>query len=225
MALISKRKGRKTGSGYRRIFDDNALGFLVSRVQAAVISAGLELERIVEEKSESIVDIDAVLQSDMVSQSVKLATKKAMRTSKILDFPKSKPNFMVFGRKGKNQHCYIIGLKDGDTFDAKKAAAEKKVMQDFISKNAQRIPFTCTAHFVCFNQNDKKAIHEGFKKEITLEECMTGREFCELLNIDYDEILKQRTSDGNKNFKYFLTELINIPSVKKFLDENNKKQF
>ena len=45
---------------------------------------------------------------------------------------------------------------------------------------------------------------------------MTGREFCELLEINYDEIVKTRQSDQKDNMKYFLEELSHIEEVKNF---------
>ena len=40
MALIENAKGREEGSGYARLFGDAQLGWLMSRVQATVISSG-----------------------------------------------------------------------------------------------------------------------------------------------------------------------------------------
>ena len=42
---------------------------------------------------------------------------------------------------------------------------------------------------------------------------MTGKEFCNLLNINYDEIVNQRQSDAKENFDYVLSQLSNIPEM------------
>lgn len=44
---------------------------------------------------------------------------------------------------------------------------------------------------------------------------MTGREFCELLQIDYDSILALRAADREANYSEFLEQLLEIPSVRK----------
>ena len=49
---------------------------------------------------------------------------------------------------------------------------------------------------------------------------MTGQEFCELLELDYNEIVESRTKECQKNLNYFLLELIKIKSVKKCLLEH-----
>lgn len=43
---------------------------------------------------------------------------------------------------------------------------------------------------------------------------MTGREFCDLVGIDYDSILALRAADRQANYNEFLEELLRIPSVR-----------
>ncbi|MBD0865635.1 MAG: hypothetical protein GDA36_08565 [Rhodobacteraceae bacterium] len=57
----------------------------------------------------------------------------------------------------------------------------------------------------------------GFKGRITLEEAMTGRELCQLLEIDYDTIVEARRADGADNVAFFLSELVKIDSIRKQL--------
>lgn len=52
---------------------------------------------------------------------------------------------------------------------------------------------------------------------------MTGRELCELLNINYAEIIAMREQDAQDNIYYFLEELIKIPDVKKLLKQFIKR--
>ncbi len=56
------------------------------------------------------------------------------------------------------------------------------------------------------------AIVTGFKQKITQNEAMTGREFCDLLEIDYDEIVAEQ--DQSRNVRFFLRELINVEQVR-----------
>ena len=48
---------------------------------------------------------------------------------------------------------------------------------------------------------------------------MTGREFCELLEIDYDEIVEARREHEKQNVEYFLSELIKMDVVRRRLLE------
>lgn len=101
----------------------------------------------------------------------------------------------------------------------KQVEGEAKAMQEFIQQNSPNIPYTVEGHFCAFNQEDRNAIFEGFKRKISLGKVMTGREFCELLEIHYDEIIQKRKADGLENFEYFLSELVGIPEVRQRLRE------
>lgn len=56
-----------------------------------------------------------------------------------------------------------------------------------------------------------------FKRKIPQQEAMTGEQFCDLLEIDYAEIVEQRTAAQPVNVHFFLTELLKIGEVKKKL--------
>ena len=43
---------------------------------------------------------------------------------------------------------------------------------------------------------------------------MTGKEFCDLLEIDYQEIVTFRKQEQPENMQYFLSELVNIDPVR-----------
>lgn len=65
-----------------------------------------------------------------------------------------------------------------------------------------------------FNADSREEIQIGFKGKISIEEAMTGKEFCDLLGIDYDNILAIRAADRESNYDVFLEELLAITSVK-----------
>ena len=48
---------------------------------------------------------------------------------------------------------------------------------------------------------------------------MTGREFCELLQIDYDEIVDARSKDRNENLQFCLNNLIKDEKILKELQK------
>ena len=106
-------------------------------------------------------------------------------------------------------------IKDGDAFDTQKASAARQDMYVFMSKNRPYLPFEdLTPHFCCFNQNDKQTILRGFKESIHPEDTMTGREFCELVGLDYERILELRKPIAEGNISYFIRELLKIREVK-----------
>ena len=218
---IEKAKGRKTGSGYARLFGNVELGHLMSRVQSAVISSGNELEKLIlDQLSESMIEnLDEFLQREIMPDGVRVAPKRMVKKCETLDFAGAEPDFVIFKRRGGKQRCHIIELKDGDAFDTKKAAAEHTAMHQFVSKNAQHLPYMVHTHFCCFNQDDKAAIVEGFKRKISLQEAMTGREFCDLLELDYQAIVDMRAEDAPENIRYFLSELVAIRSIRKLLEK------
>ena len=55
--------------------------------------------------------------------------------------------------------------------------------------------------------------------EIDWDEAMTGREFCNLLEIDYDEIVNERLQDTEDNTLYFVQELLSIPEIRSLISE------
>ena len=66
-----------------------------------------------------------------------------------------------------------------------------------------------------------KNIVKGFKGEISMGEAMTGREFCNLLSIDYDALVKKRKDDQEANLKFFMEELKKITRLAPFLRKQN----
>lgn len=117
----------------------------------------------------------------------------------------------------ENRVCKIIELKDGDAFDTKKSAKEKENLEKFSMLFGVKIPFV-TKYYICsFNPNDKEKIKLGFKGVFDLENIMTGKELCEILSINYDEIINIRKKDAKENLEYFIDELIKIKEIKKII--------
>ena len=214
MARLRNARPKNVSGAYDRIFDDTELGALASKIQSAVISSGNELERLIAGKVRSIPDLDQFLTQEIMPDGVFLVRKKQMKKCQTLDFAGAEPDFMIFKRREKIQTCHVIELKDGHVFDTKKASAERQSMHGFIERNAPHIQYRFQAHFCAFNQEEKNAIWGGFKRKIALFEAMTGREFCELLEIDYDEIVAVRRADGPDNIEFFLSELARIDAVR-----------
>lgn len=218
MAKFSEAKGRRDGnSGYGRAFGNKALGQVLSRAQATVISTGNELEKLLSDKITRIDDLDEFLDRNTIDSDIYIVSKKAVKKSEKLNSPVQEPDFLIFHHTKESKHCYAVELKDGDTFDTKKAEGEYKNLEQFVQTVSQNLPYTVSFYFVAFNQEDKNAIYEGFKRKVPLDKCMTGREFCGLLRIDYDEIVTERGHDAQQNFQDFLTALLDIQEARDFI--------
>jgi len=217
MAKIEDSAVKETSGAYTRLFGIPELGRLISRIQSTVISSGAELERTVISRVKKIENLDAFLDLEIMPDGVLMATKRQIKKCKTLDFPNAEPDFLIFKRRDGQQNCHVVELKDGHVFDTKKAGAERQALHAFIASNARRLQYRVSAHICCFNQDSRDAIVTGFKQKITKEEAMTGREFCELLEIDYDEIVRAREQEQPANVRFFLGELVKIRQVRAIL--------
>jgi hypothetical protein len=100
MALIENAKGRRADqspSGYTRLFGVPALGNLMSRIQAAVISSGSELEQIIWDRVVQIDDLDHFLKTTLHSEEdrVFVARKQQIKTCKTIT-SEYEPDFLGF---------------------------------------------------------------------------------------------------------------------------------
>lgn len=222
MSKISNAKGRKDGnSGYMRVIGNEALGQLLSRVQATVISNGNELERIIAQQSNLIEDIDQFIndaERNKVENGTYLCLKRVFKKSTKYGkgVEKIEPDMLIFIVQ-EYRICKVIELKDGDAFDTKKSQGEKEHLEKFATVFGAKIPFT-TQYFICsFNQEDKETIKIGFKNVFDYENILTGRELCEILNLDYDKIINSRKQDAKENLDYFIDEILLIPEIKEII--------
>lgn len=208
MAQVRAAKAANSTGSYARVLGVPELGALVSEIHSASIRNGNELERMIAERVEHVPDLDEFLTADIMPEGVLLVTKKAIKASKTIGSGGTEPDFMVFRRRDGEQRCYIIELKIGHVFDTKKAAGEHDSMHRFIARAARDIPYVVTSHFCAFFQDDQDAILNGFKRKIAREEAMTGREFCDLLEIDYEEIARVFDEDAGNNLRYVLQQFV-----------------
>ena len=216
MALIENAKGRRQGqspSGYTRLFGIEALGNLISRVQGTVISSGTELEHLIIERCKHIDDLDKFITDKLHSNEagVWVATKQQVKKSKIIN-SKYEPDFLGF-RLDKRM-CYVVEVKDGDQFDTKKASGEYQSLHNFTNDISQELPFSMRIFMCSFNAPDIDAVFHGLKRKFNRNELLTGKGLCMLFDIDYDEIIKIRTSDQQTNLEYFIEQLITIAPIR-----------
>ena len=190
----------------------------MSRVQGAVISAGTELERLILERCQRIPDFDDfVTDLDNRSPGVFVATKNQIKRSEIVE-SKFEPDLMAFDLE--RRICHVIEVKDGDQFDTKKSEGERITLHAFVDDVASVLPFSFKIFMCSFNAPSRDAIYQGLKHKFELEELMTGRELCDLLGIDFDELCETRKSDQEDNIDYFIEQLKSIPDLAKKLDKD-----
>jgi hypothetical protein len=218
-ALIAESEGRRDEkSGYARLFGSQGLGHLLSRAHATVIRAGNELERIIKDKCPFLSTLGEVLQT--------CKSGTPTRRCSVVPNAKASPRDLAGGKGIKvdfvvvdwpARRAYVVELKDGDTFDTKKASGEVESLERFASFLTTTSGLETIFKFCCFHQDDKSAIVAGAKNRFGLGNAMTGREFCELVGVSYDQILALRRPHAPQNFEYFLNELMKIPEVRTYL--------
>ncbi len=221
MARLSDIEGKPIEEvrkgAYARCFGDAKLSHLLSRVQGLIIRNGNELEKLVTHlmADKLISDVDEFLSAQIMDIGVRVATKKAVKKCISLNGDGIEPDFIVFDREPHSQHCYVVELKDGHEFDTKSSEKEQQNLVDFLATNESTLHYySCHGKICGFNANTREEIRIGFKRKISVEEAMTGREFCDLVGIDYDQILALRAADREANYDEFLEELLQIPSVR-----------
>jgi hypothetical protein len=209
-----------SGEGFTRIFGNQQLGLLLSKVQASIIRSGFELEE----------DIRGAIPDGMLT------------TLELLNNPESSPDipfvqvvFKPFRPDPENlsksiqadflivdhrlRRFLLVEVKEGYVFDTKKADGELASLKSITSWLAQEFAFRTHYYLCSFNQENKDAIVNGTKKRFSIDHVMTGRELCEMVGINYDEFREQRKKDQVENLRYFLTELTAIPEVRQTLHE------
>jgi hypothetical protein len=156
MPLIRDSTGRKDdNSGYARLFGSSELGRLLSRVQATVIRAGKELELLLHRKTPYRIELplDAVLES--ISREQRIG-REVIYNASFADLPGYRADFVILDHDRKL--AYIVEVKDGETFDTKKASGELHSLRTFADHLAQKADYFVEYYFCSFNQTSKFAI-------------------------------------------------------------------
>lgn len=225
MAKMRNAKPKHSSDGYLRLVGDEKLAEVFKEAQSTVISNGTELENIISSMAKTINDLnDFIRRCDehTVENGVYLCIKKVLKKSNYA-LKGNDPDFLAFALDTTNNICYVVELKDGDTFDTKKATAEKEQLIKFVNNLAPKIPFRTNYYVCCFNQTDKNEIIKGFKNKLTLDEVMTGKEFCDILNINYESIINNRKEDAKDNFAYTIEKLAKMKAIQDNVIKKHRK--
>lgn len=218
MAKIADTKGRADeNSGYIRLLGSKPLGLLISRLHATVIRTGNELERLLEQSTPSALKTS-------LPQAIESAHSASPGTVQVVFSPKVQKRGASHGITGDigifnhaRKQISVIEVKDGDTFDTKKASGELESMELSATALEKDTGYSTSIHFCSFNQQDKDAIVLGAKGRFSPQQVMTGKELCAILDIDYDAFTARRRSEQAQNLDYFLDQLASIPELRERL--------
>jgi len=222
MAKIENAKTKTVSGGYVRLFNDKELGLIFSKVQSTVITNGTELEKIILSKTNQITNLNKFIDdttNGITPNGIYTCNKSNLRNSDY-HLKGHEPDFLIFIVQAK-RICKIIELKDGDNFDTKKSPSEKNSLIAFQNFIAPKIPFLVEYYICSFNQNDKTQIQKGFKNCFTLNEILTGQELCDVLKLNYNDIVNERLKDAESNLEYVIKELLKNDKVKNIIKKNN----
>jgi len=209
MAKIRNSNPKKSSGGYERLLGNKELASIFTKAQSTVISNGTELEKIIAQRAKKIENLDEFMEkvnSGQMEYGVFLCTKSVTKKSKYAH-EKKQPDFLVFSIQPEGKVAHVVELKDGDTFDTKKSFSEMESLKAFKLHLGSKIEFRVDYKICAFNQLDKEEIVSGFKKEFSIDDVWTGKEFCDVLGIDYDEIINQRKDDTVDNYSYVIEAL------------------
>jgi hypothetical protein len=220
MKIKDTKPGRRDGA-YTRLLGNEQLGALISRIHATSISSGVELEKLILAKSDLFLvqtaeEMESLLSNgENFDKKTYLIPKKIVKNSKFRS--EHEPDYLILKKETKT--LYITELKDGDAFDTKKSAGEAESLRKFKNHISENVPYKTLILVCCFNQTDKEKILQGFKNKIKPAEAFTGQEFCELIGIDYQAIIKERKEqDQKENIRFFCEELLKIEECRKLIE-------
>jgi hypothetical protein len=245
MALIKNSNPQSDikNSGYYRLTGNEDIARLSQRIHSTVISNGNELERvIVSFVSYPVYKTEYTYISPKTGNKLKNPIKVEGTTPtihRVLEkyekgencyFPnlrisrddfksigvdlKSKKNIEIDAIIIYNGVIYIVEVKDGHDFDTKKSDGEIrmfKLIEKFLEHTNYKNIITL------FNLDDGD--NSNFKSEEVEDYITTGKEFCNLIALNFDFIVEYRKKDQKENEKFIIEEYRKI--VQKYDEANN----
>jgi len=205
MVLIKDSKGRKkeeTASGYERLTGNKKLGSLISRYHATVIRAGNELENSLEKKLIGRKDVSIG----------NLNKEKRIFKNLKTDSSGKKHDIKIDAVIETKNEIILVEIKDGDTFDTKKSAGEIEslnLVKNYLESKGKKVQ----VKFCSFNARDCEQIERGAKGLLEKGMAMTGKEFCELVGLNFDQIVEERKKDQKENLNSLAEEIKEIPEL------------
>ena len=95
-------------------------------------------------------------------------------------------------------------------FDTQKAPKMKETLQT-IADYITSLTGLATRYYVCaFYATTIDSIYHGLKRAFAQENIITGRQFCQMLEIEYEIVLDKAVADQADNLHYFLHKAAEI---------------
>jgi hypothetical protein len=204
MALLKDAKSKTdeeiTNSGYWRMSKNIDMARLFQQIQSTVIRNGNELEELVFRDShirgrvkQEYTDVD-------LEDAPCLYYKTTLKEGIIPGLEKSvHPDFIVV----THDSVSVVELKDGNNFDTKKSTGEIDKLEMITAFLQQHTSKKVKGLIVLWNTEDLG--NASFKDKRASRHLMTGREFADLVGIDFDALNKSREADAQKNEHAILT--------------------
>ena len=221
LARVADAKPKNSSGNYARLFGDEETGRLISQIQSASIKAGYVLENIITQKSALIPEgnLDRFVDEAMKGKhsGIFLGTKKMIRASKY-HVEGHEPDLIIFVLDSYGHGvCHIVELKVGFAFDTKKSDGEKETLEICRSVLGPELPFITNFYLCAFHAENRQEIITGLKGRFAYEEVLTGRELCEILSIDYDEVVDEESQFQRDNITYLTRKVIGNAKRKVYL--------
>lgn len=163
--------------------------------------------------------------SNLRQKKILLVPKEIIINSSLSQPKSPRPDFLIL--KIETNEILIIEVKAGFVFDTKKSTSENVNLKKYQNIISKKVSYKTSIFICCFGSEDKNEIKNGLKNKFELENIMTGKELCQILNIRYEKILEKKKNAANHNIDFFVKELIKIPEIKiklnEFLNNNHTK--
>ena len=199
MALLSARRGRKDlqNSGYFRLFNEIpddpmalALARIFSKVQSGVIGNGNLLDAVV--IPDPAYNKNNVIRKGSATEPGHYSKVKVGSTE---------IDYVTVSETAIN----LYEIKDGDNFDTKKSRGEVDTLVKMQAHFQTRDPTKAVNYNIVFwNADDKSTI--SFKTKVPDGVIINGREFCQRINVDYDEINEGRKIAAIQNKQWVIEQ-------------------
>jgi hypothetical protein len=215
MVKLRESQG-KSGESFARIFGNERMAVLLSKLQSAIIRSGFELETMLEAavSPEIITTLDdlAEIAYDASSRPPVQVVFKPARPDP--ENPRKSIEADLLIVDNIQRLFMLVEVKEGYVFDTKKADGELTSLKNITAWLAQEFAYRAQYFLCSFNQENKEEIVQGSKKRFSLNHVLTGRELCTIIGIDYDDMCVERERDQQENRQYFLSELLAIPEIR-----------
>lgn len=208
MVLLADYLPGSIETNYAKLFGDLDIGMLISAIQGTIIALGDSLEKIIPEIAITIDDdmVDAFMKKTL-PPGIYVIPKSVMRKSKYFMFDEQPDLLLV--NVDKNT-CKVMEIKLGKNFDTKKVDGELASLKSYAETLERGTTYRISIGFCAWYAKDKKAIVKGFKGKITEKEAFTGKDFCEMAHINFEDVEKAIISHEEENRKVFFKRVFEI---------------